>query len=61
MIKIICDTEDQMKLLQTFMAESNDCPFASIDLPNGKGCIPDADGKCYLCVRGNIEWEVRHE
>lgn len=59
MIKIICDTEEQMRLLQTFMAESKDCPFASIDLPTG--CKPDEDGNCYLCVRGNIEWEVRHE
>ena len=36
-----------------------DCPFASIDLPTG--CAPDEDGNCYLCVRSNIDWEVRHE
>lgn len=59
MIKIICDTEEQMMAFQAFMAETKfDCPFASIDIPK---CEPDEDGNCYLCVRNNIEWEVQNE
>lgn len=57
MIKIICDTEEQMGALQTFMVEAKECPFYSMDIPNE--C--DGDFNCYLCIRDNIEWVVKHE